>query len=60
MVGIVQVPLQMVLFAQYGFKITDDGSLYTLSAGDLLDTQRLNNTDAAIKSAVEANLRAQH
>ena len=50
-----------VLFAQYGFKITDgDGHHYiNFSAGDLLDIQRLNNTDAAIKSAVEANLRAQ-
>ena len=36
-----------VLFAQYGFKITDgDGHHYiNFSAGDLLDIQRLNNTD---------------
>ena len=49
------------LAAEYEFKITDgDGHHYIyFSASDLLDIQRNNNTDAAIKSAVEANLAAQ-
>ena len=53
--------INTALNAQYGFKITDgDGHHYiNFSATDLLDIQRLNNTDAAIKSAVEANLRTQ-
>ena len=34
-------------------------TILNFSAGDLLDIQRNNNTDAAIKSAVEANLAAQ-
>ena len=49
------------LAAEYEFKITDgDGHHYIyFSASDLLDIQRNNNTDAAIKSAIEANLAAQ-
>ena len=49
------------LKAEYGFKVTDgDGHHYVaFTAGALLDIQRLNNTDAAIKAAVEANLAAQ-
>ena len=49
------------LKAEYGFKITDgDGHHYIyFSASDLLDIQRFNKTDAAIKSAVEANLATQ-
>ena len=49
------------LSATYSFKITDsDGHHYIyFSASDMLDIQRNNNTDAAIKSAIEANLAAQ-
>ena len=49
------------LKAEYGFKVTDgDGHHYiAFTAGSLLDIQRMNNTDAAIKAAVEANLAAQ-
>ena len=49
------------LVAEYGFKVTDgDGHHYiAFTAGSLLDIQRMNNTDAAIKAAVEANLAAQ-
>ena len=49
------------LKAEYGFKVTDgDGHHYiNFTAGGLLDIQRMNNTDAAIKAAVEANLAAQ-
>ena len=49
------------LAAEYEFKITDgDGHHYIyFSASDLLDIQRNNNTDAGIKSAIEANLAAQ-
>ena len=49
------------LAAEYEFKITDgDGHHYIyFSASDLLDIQRNNNTDAAIKSAIEANLATQ-
>ena len=49
------------MVAEYGFKVTDgDGHHYiAFTAGSLLDIQRMNNTDAAIKAAVEANLAAQ-
>ena len=49
------------LKAEYGFKVTDgDGHHYIyFTAERLIDIQRLNNTDAAIKAAVEANLAAQ-
>ncbi len=49
------------LVAEYGFKVTDgDGHHYiAFTAGSLLDIQRMNNTDAAVKAAVEANLAAQ-
>ena len=49
------------LAAEYGFKVTDgDGHHYiAFTAGSLLDIQRMNNTDAAVKAAVEANLAAQ-
>ena len=48
------------LSATYGFKITDGaGNHYiAFTASGLLNIQESNNSDAAIKSAVEANLTA--
>ena len=49
------------LSATYAFELTDGaGNIYASFTGsDILDIQRLNNSDAAIKSAVEANITAQ-
>lgn len=49
------------LSATYAFELTDGaGNIYASFTGsDILDIQKLNNSDAAIKSAVEANITAQ-
>ena len=47
------------LKAEYKFKVTDGaGNIYMDFTTTALDIQRLNNSDAAIKSAVEASLSA--
>ena len=48
------------LSATYAFEITDGaGNIYASFTGnDILDIQKLNNSDAAIKSAVEAEIMA--
>ena len=55
-----QVPAtDTALKAEYKFKVTDGaGNIYMDFTSSALDVQRLNNSDAAIKSAVEASLSA--
>ena len=51
--------LIQLIKAEYKFKVTDGaGNVYMDFTTTALDIQRINNSDAAIKSAVEASLSA--